>query len=109
MGYDPQRKHQRRRVTEEGGPAPVDAMLDETAAAHRAPTNGAVTPTASRPDTAMNGAATSPERVPPVPDAPDAGYAQGPDRRVIIAVAGTVIVACVLLARRRHRRRRQKS
>lgn len=103
MGYDPQRKHQRRRVTEEGGPAPVDALIDETVGAHVAPTNGATAPAAS--DTAMNGAAAPPERVPPVPDAPDTGYASGPDRRIIIAVAGTVVVAFVLLARRRRRRR----
>ncbi len=108
MGYDPQRKHQRRRVTEEGGPAPVDALLDETAGAHVAPTNGAAAPAGSASGTPMNGAATPPERVPPVPEAPEAGYASGPDRRIIIAVAGTVVVACVLLARRRRRRRRHR-
>lgn len=110
MAYDPQRKHQRRRVTEEDGPAPVDTLLDETASPP--PVNGssptvdtAVAATEALPDNT----ASMPERVPPVPDPPSEGYAEAADRRLVIAVAGTVVVACILLARRRRRRRRRAS
>lgn len=105
MAYDPQRKHERRRVTQEEGPAPVDAFLEDASATGNGDRTSPseASGTAGRPATSP----TEPAGEPGPWDEPSA-FDAGPDRRLVVVVAfGLVVVAILLLGRRRRRRRRR--
>lgn len=97
MAYDPQRKHQRRRVTEDDGPAAVDSLLGPGGNGSAA--NGSGGSGDEQPAPAAQAPAAVPDRTTDVTtDAPS-----GPDRRLVAIGFALVMLVVVLLARRRRR------
>ena len=109
MGYDPQRKHQRHRVTEEPGPAPVDELLgDEPSPSGNGERAGA----ASSPTPAETPGASPPSAPPQSTETDPWGSADlrpvgSPDRR-FIAIGFALLVVVILVWGRRRRRRRDR-
>ncbi len=103
MAYDPQRKHERRRVTEEDGPAPVDELLGESPAAGNGE-RASTTPT--DPSASAERAASPPEpAAEPFFVEETVEFDSGPDRRLLVVGFTLLVIAILLLSRRRRRRR----
>ncbi len=105
MAYDPQRKHERRRVTEEDGPAPVDELLGDgptTGNGERASTATGPTSEAEQPGASPHEPTAEPPHWDETPE-----LDSGPDRRLVVVCFGLLVVAILLLGRRRRRRRQR--